>query len=431
MAKAADPEALLAKTLADLEKKLGKGMIHSAADMPAVYHLAFRNPTLNYATEGGAPWNRSISMYGDESTGKSLALYELYAMAQGLPGSMDPLLTRRIQYHAAHGHDVVVARLREEQEWIHDHFSDGARCCHYDIEAQLDKRRAAKVGVDLDALWVVETDVIEDVCATLEGLFGLFHVHGLDSTSQAQSLLALKQEPGQSAGYGVDARQWKSSLKHALSFFGPLKNGTGIPNMLVMIHQTSMNVKTGANQAAVGKFIKFISSCTVEFQRGSFLWRKDGVLFSDKDVAYGSAKGADQASMAGRAEADGVEVYAKIIKSRTCRPFRAAGMQFDYRRLAHVIPHELASCGLYFGIIVKSGSWFKVVGEEKTLGQGLKSVYARLADDDELRDRIVCQLLDFTDDGDSIDLKAKVDVVDQVDELEQTLALPSVATSFS
>jgi hypothetical protein len=288
-------------------------------------------------------------------------------------------------------------------------------CCHYDIEGQFDKGRAAKVGVDLDALYLVESNVIEDVCTTLEGLWGLFNVHGLDSTSAASSLLSLKQEVGKSAGYGVDSRQWKESLKHALSYFGPLKNGSGIQNMLVMIHQTSVNTKTGGRQAATGSFIPFLSSCTIKFERGQFLWRKDGVLLGDKTKAYGSVENADAASMAGRAEADGVEVYARIEKSRTCRPFRAAGMQFDYRRLAHVIPHELATCGIYFGIIEKNGSWFKVVGEDKPLGQGLKVVYARLADDEELRDRIVCRLLDFTDEGDAIDLKEKIEIVNQVE----------------
>ena len=59
---------------------------------------------------------------------------------------------------------------------------------------------------------------------------------------------------------------------------------------------------------------RFLSSMSVKFSRGSFLWRKDGVLVDTK------LEGADKASMAGRAEADGVEVYAQVEKSRTCRP---------------------------------------------------------------------------------------------------------------
>jgi hypothetical protein len=62
---------------------------------------------------------------------------------------------------------------------------------------------------------------------------------------------------------------------------------------------------------------------------------------------------------------------------------------------------------LFFGILVKNGSWFKVDGEEKNLGQGLKSVYARLADDEDLRNRITSRLLDFTDEDESIDLARK------------------------
>jgi RecA/RadA recombinase len=358
-------------------------------------------------------------------THNTLALYELYAMAQQLPHSMDPLLVARIQYHQALGHDRVVDELVLEREWIHDHFPDGATCCHYDIEGQFDKKRAAQIGIDLDALFLVESDVIEDVCKTLESLWGFFHVHGLDSTSAAKSLLMLKQEPGKSAGYGVDARQWKEALKHALAYFGPLKNGTGIENMLLMVHQTSTNTRTGAREAQSSQFLKFHSSCTIKFERGRFLWYRGGDryadLIGDKAKAYGSSDAADEQSMSGRAEADGVEVYAKIEKSRTCRPFRTAGMQFDYKRLKHTIPHELASTGLYFGYIEKAGSWFRIPGEEKPLGQGLKHVYARLAEDDDLRTKIMCRLLDFTDEGDSIDLAKSIEAAQVVDEATAVL----------
>jgi RecA/RadA recombinase len=410
---AKDPRADLDAAISKIEAKLGiKDMIHPASSSPPVFHLPFRNPHLTYATEGGAPWNRSISLYGEESTGKTLALYELYAMAQALPYSMDDLWRRRIEYHRGHGHAKVVAALEDEIAWVHDQFPDGAECCHYDIEGQFDKRRAAKVGVDVDRLYLSELNVIEDICGALSSLFPLFHIHGLDSTSNATSMLRLKHDPGKSL-FGVDARQWKYALRDAFTYFGPLKNGTGIPNMLVMIHQMSTNASTGASQAAVGKYIKFISSCSVRFSRGAFLWEKNGVLLSDKTAAYGSAEKADKASMAGVAEADGAEIYAKIEKSRTCRPFRAAGMQFDYKRLTYRPLHELASSALYYGIIEKRGSWFKVAGEEEALGQGLKAVYERLADDGDLRDQIMARLLDFHDEGDEIDLSKNYEVDEQ------------------
>jgi recombination protein RecA len=384
-----DPRAELNKTLAELEKHLGKDMIHPASAGPPIYHLAFRNPHLNYATEGGAPWNRYVSLYGDESTGKSLALYELMANAQALPYSMDDLLSKRISYHAGHGQDATVARLKDEQEWIHNNFPDGAECCFYDIEGQFDPIRAQKVGIDTDRLYIAELNVIEDICGTLSSLWQHFHIHGLDSTSNASSMLRLKQEPGKSL-VGTEARQWKYALRDASTYFGPLKNGSGIPNMLVMVHQMSMNMNSGGAQQATGKYIKFVSSCSVKFTRGVFLWKKDGVLTDTKP------EGSDKAAMAGYAEPDGVEVYAKIEKSRTCRPFRVASMQFDYKRLTYTPIHELASSGIYYGIIEKKGSWYSVDGEN--IGQGMKNVYEVLASDEELRDRIMLRLLDYTGD---------------------------------
>ena len=385
----ADPRAALDAAIAKIEKSLGvKDLIHPASVAPDVYHLAFRSPHLNRATEGGAPWNRWMSLAGDQSTGKTYALYELYAMAQGLPDSMDGLLKERISYHHGLGHEEVAARLSRERDWIHDNFPDGAECAHYDIEAQFDPRRAQKVGVDTDRLYLVEMNVIEDVCYTLESLFPHFHLHGLDSTSEAESTTKLKSEPGKS-DYGSDAKAWKEGIKHASTYFGPLKNQTGIPNMVVMVHQMSTNMRTGGSQMAVGKFLKFKSSCTVQFARGSFLYRHGGVLKSDK------VKGAEDSAHAGQVEADGCEVFATIEKSRTCRPFRKAALQWDYRRLAYNEVHELASSGLYYGIIKKSGSWYSVDGEN--IGQGLKAVYEHLATDDGLRDKIMCRLLDYSD----------------------------------
>jgi hypothetical protein len=94
--------------------------------------------------------------------------------------------------------------------------------------------------------------------------------------------------------------------------------------------------------------------------------------------------------------ADGVEVYATIEKSRTCRPRRIAGMQWSYAKSQFLPLHDLATAGLHYGFITKSGSWFSVNGEDAKLGQGLKSVYARLAEDADLRDVINNKLMDYT-----------------------------------
>lgn len=391
-ARTRDPIAELEKELAQLEKHIGKGLIHPASAAPPVYHLPFLNPHLNYATEGGVPWNRFTAMYGDESTGKTLAALELVAQAQQLPRSAELVLSPRIKWHRERGHMETVETLMDEMSWIEEHFPDGARCLWHDIEGQFDKKRAAKVGVDIDALWMSESDVIEDIGFVLPWGYKFFHLQVLDSTSAAKSNLSLKQEPGKSL-VGTDARQWKSVLRDSQTLFGPSKNTSGIPNAVILIHQMSTNVRSGGAQPMTTKYLKHTSSCSIRFQRGQFLWDVAGVLVPDKPAKI------DEHSMAGFAEADGIEVFAKIEKSRTCRPFRAASMQFDYRSLRYTPIHELAASGIYFGVINKSGSWYAVDGEEENIGQGLKTVYGRLAEDGDLRERIMCRLMDISDEA--------------------------------
>lgn len=398
-----DPVAELAREIAELEKKIGKGMIHPASMMPPVYHLPFMSPHMNYATEGGAPWNRVAALYGDESVGKTLCALELVAQAQNLPDSAEDVLWPRIQYHRALGDFVVLPggdklyaadRLEDELEWVKANFPDGARCLWHDIEGQFDKKRAQAVGIDTDALYMSELTVIEDFGYALPFGYKNYHLQVLDSTSAASSMLKLKQEPGQSAGYGVDARAWKDIFRGAATYFGPTKNGSGIPNMVVLIHQMATNMRTGGAQAVTTRFLRHTSSCSIRFTRGQFLWEKDGVLTD------GKVTGADDVSMAGMAEPDGVEVFIKIDKSRTCRPFRVGAMHFDYKTLRYPLAAELASSGLYYGILVQKGSWFSLVDEEgevHVLGQGLKTVYARLIEDEALRTRIMCRLLSYED----------------------------------
>lgn len=390
---AQDPQAKLAAEIAKLEARIGKGMIHPASEQPPVYHLPFSNPHLNYATEGGVPWNRFSAFYGDESTGKTLSAIELVAAAQALPGSAEKVIAPRIKYHRERGHIIVVQRLEHELEWIKEQFPDGARCLWHDIEGQFDKIRAQKLGVDTDALYISESNVIEDIGMVLPFGYAHYHLQVLDSTSAASSNLSLKQDPGKSL-VGTDARQWKAVIRDSKAYFGPTKNGSGIPNMVVMIHQMSTNVRTGGGQPMSTRFLRHESSCSMRFSRGKFLYLIDGVLKEDKPTK------ADEHSMAGMVEPDGIEVFAKVEKSRTCRPFRAGSMQFDYKTLHYTPIHELASSGLYYNLIIPNGSHYNYIdaqGELQKMGQGMKAVYRHLVKDQDLQERILVRLMDYTD----------------------------------
>lgn len=401
-----NPQAELAKVHAAMEKRLGKGSVHKASESVPVNHLPFMEPNLNYATMGGTPFGRFAALYGDESTGKTRVAYELIAQLHDLPESAEAILIPRIAYHSALADDTMfgdemrarhaerVERLTEELEWIRETFPDGADAVYYNAEQQFDPVYAEKIGIDLDRLLIVESTTIEDIVGAMEGYYAHYPMHVVDSTSSASSLLSQKQEPGKSL-MGVDARQWKAALRDSLAVGGwdPSRN------LGVLIHQMSTNLRTGGAQAQSTRYLRHTSSCSIKFSRGKLLWEKDGVLTDTKET------GADESSMSGVAQPDGVEVYATIEKSRTCRPFRNAGLQFDYKNLCFTTMHELAQSGLWYGaqgipgMIVQSGSWYKVAGEEANIGQGLKTVYTRLQQDEDLRASIINRLLDFTHEG--------------------------------
>lgn len=350
------------------------------------YDITMESPYNNFVADGFVVHN----------SGKTRNAYELIAQLQGLPGTLENISIPRIDYHTSlsnetiisddlrRSHEMRAAWLTEEIEWVRANFPHGGDAVFYNAEQQFDPKYAETIGIDTSRLKIVDSTVIEEICEIMQGLLPHYCMHVIDSTSYASSNLQLKEDVGKSL-YAVDARQWKSSLKPTMTYFDKTLN------IGLMIHQMSTNMRTGGQDPNSTKFMRFASSLSIKFERGKFLWLKDGVLIEDK------ATGADKESMAGRAEPDGVQVFAKIEKSRTCRPFRVAGLQFKYRKpIGYVHVHDLAQSGLYFGLVQQSGSWFKVAGEAETLGQGLKTVYARLADDEELRGRIMCRLLDTT-----------------------------------
>ncbi len=388
--------------LAAVAKKYGRGVMHMASDSVPVNRIPFLQPNLNRATEGGIPFGRFTAMAGDPNSGKSRVALEIIAQAQNLPYSAEVVLIPRIAYHSAladetsltdvhrRRHMVMAERLSDELDWIRLTFPNGADALYVNAEAQFDPLWAKKIGVDLDRLMILESTTIEEIVDVMGSFYRDIPLHVIDSTSNASSLLSQKQEPGKSAGYGVDARQWKMCLRDSLA--GTVEEGLGWDrerNMGILIHQMSTNVKSGAQQAVATRYMTFISRLSLRFSHGAFLYRHDGVLKDKKGAGIEDGR---------PPEADGREIFVKVEKSTVCRPFREAGLQWDYGKSNFVNMHDLAQASINKGLIVGGGQggWYKMAGEDKNFGQGLKAVYAQLASDEELRARLTCMLLDHT-----------------------------------
>ncbi len=385
--------AELAKTHDAIEKLLGKGSFHRGSESERAYRLPARSANINRATEGGFPIGRWTLLYGGESTFKTRVAFEAMAVAQNLVEETERLLLPQIKFYRELGNAKMVERLTEELEFIKAKWPDGMECVYYNAEQQWEREYAAKLGIDVDRVYIAESVTIEDIVSAMELLYRPYHMHVVDSTSNCTSL----EEQGMKMSdyrIGLDARIWKKTLRKSMKFFNR-PNGVDNPpedhNIGILISQISTNVRSGAEQKAVGKYVGHTSSMTLHFRRGKYLYTVDGVMTD------GKPGGADEASLAGRAEPDGVEIFAEVEKSRVCRPFRVAALHSDLNRRRFDHSWELANAAMHYGIARLSGSWYSILdneGEVLNKAQGWKGLVKLIEADEDLQGLLYARLMD-------------------------------------
>lgn len=393
-ARTIDPQAEIEKLRVALTKSYGADALHKASDSLPFNRIPFFQPQLNYATQGGLPFGRFASFAGAPNAGKSRVALEIIAQAQQLPGSAEVYLIPRIAYHSRmidetslsdvkrEKHQITAENLDRELNWLRQEFPHGAEAIFYNAEAQFDPVFAEELGIDNTRLEIRESTTIEEIVQTMQDFYPHIPLHIVDSTTNCSSLISQAQDVGKST-YGREALQWKECIKRSMPSWDRNRN------IAILIHQMSTNQKTTGQQSTATNYMGFMSRMSLRFDHGRYLWEKDGVLLPDKP------KGADEQSMAGRAEADGREVFVKVEKSTAGRPGRVGGLQWSYKAEEFNWVHELSAAALYYGLARKSGSWYSIDGEDQNIGQGMKSLYGRMIEDAELRAQIVCRLLDF------------------------------------
>lgn len=397
--------AIDAKTLetitAGIKKRRLGAEIHFGSQTPRVYRIPYKSPGMNYATQGGFPIGRFGTSWGKGSTFKSRSAYELMAQAQHLPQAAEEALWPRIKVYRELGEDRRVRLLEDELEYIKDHWPDGMEIALYNAELQWDKVWAKKLGIDTDRVLIVESLVIEEICEIMQNSFAGIDMHVVDSTSNAGSLATHKADYGEHGGYGPEARAWKRSLMKCMVSFDYGRN------VGVLINQASTNMKTSGAQPVSTQFISHTSSLTLKFETAYQLYSQNGVL------EQGKKTGDDDASLAGRREADGIDIMMTVDKSRVCRPMRVAHLYARYGAKTFDFVRELVDMAIFHEIIVKKTTWYSIVnketGEFENLGQGLKAVYNRLVEDVDLRGFVYAtqmMTLDSEDDFEVEDIEA-------------------------
>lgn len=321
-----DKKKQLDDALAHIEKKFGKGAIMRMDENNSqlVEAISTGCLTLDLALGvGGIPRGRIVEIYGPESSGKTTVALHLIAQAQ----------------------------------------KAGGICAFIDAEHALDPYYAAKLGVQLDNLYISQPDNGEQALEIVSELVSsqAIDLVVVDSVAALTPQAEIDGEMGESH-MGLQARLMSQALRKLTAVTS--KSMTTI----LFINQLRDKMSTGGfggptETTTGGKALKFYASIRMDIRRIETL--KDG------------------------SDAVGNRVRVKIVKNKVAPPFKTAEFEIMFgtgiSRVGCILDLAI-ECRL----IQKSGSWFSMNGEK--IGQGRDRVLDYLRDNPDIADELERQI---------------------------------------
>ena len=288
--------------LAQIEKQFGKGAIMRLGDneVQKVEAVSTGCLTLDIALGiGGIPKGRIIEIYGPESSGKTTVALHIVAEVQ----------------------------------------KAGGTAAFIDAEHALDPSYAARLGVQLENLYISQPDNGEQALDIVETLVrsGAIDVVVVDSVAALTPQAEIDGEMGDSH-VGLQARLMSQALRKLTAVTSKSKCSIIFINQL----REKVGVMYGSAETTTGgKALKFYASVRIDIRRTESI--KDG-----SDII-------------------GNHVKAKIVKNKVAPPFKVAEFDIMYGTGISALGC-LIDLGVQNGFVQKSGSWFSYNDEK--IGQG-------------------------------------------------------------
>ena len=306
----------LQAAMSKIEKDFGKGAIMRMGDkqIEDVEVIPTGSIALNVALGiGGYPRGRIIEIYGPESSGKTtLALH-------------------------------AIAEVQKK----------GGIAAFIDAEHAFDSTYAAKLGVDVDNLWVSQPDNGEQALQIVDELTrsSAVDILVIDSVAALTPKKEIEGDMGENV-VGLQARLMSQALRKLTSTVSKTNTCCIFLNQL----REKIGISFGNPETTTGgNALKFYSSVRLDIRKGSPVKDGDTVL--------------------------GYITKVKVAKNKLAPPFRRAEFEMTFGEGISKTG-EILDLGVEYDIIKKSGSWYSY--KDSKLAQGRDATKTLLHDNPEL-----------------------------------------------
>lgn len=310
----------LEKTLDSLTKRFGEGTIMRLGEAHSMQVEVIPSGSISLDIAlgvGGFPRGRVIEIYGPESSGKTTLCQHVIAEAQ----------------------------------------KRGGICAFVDMEHALDPNYAAKIGVNIDELYVSQPDTGEQALEIAEALIrsGTMDVVVVDSVAALVPRAEIEGEMGD-AHVGLQARLMSQALR---KLSGVIKQTNTI-----VIFTNQLRSKIGVmfgnpETTSGGNALKFYASVRLDIRR-------------------------IQAIKAGN-EVVGNRTRVKVKKNKVAAPFTECEFDIMYNE-GISLTGDVLDLAVEYNLVDKRGAYFRY--GETLLGQGRENAKVFLAENHEILDEI-------------------------------------------
>jgi recombination protein RecA len=311
----------LEATLSDLSKRFGDGTVVRLGD--ASHMVVDTIPSGSLALDialgvGGIPRGRITEIYGPESSGKTTICLHVIAEAQ----------------------------------------KRGGMCAFVDMEHALDPNYAARIGVNVDTLYISQPDTAEQALEITEALVrsGALDVVVLDSVAALVPRVEIEGEMGDSH-VGVQARLMSQALR---KLSGAIKQ-----SQVAVLFTNQLREKIGVSYGnpettTGGRALKFYASVRLDVRRIESL--KQGT------------------------EVIGNRTKVRVTKNKVAPPFREAEFDIMFSEGGISKMGELIDLGAELGVIEKRGAFYRY--NDGLLGQGRENAKQFLRENQPIADEV-------------------------------------------